>query len=194
MLCHMFATIGDSDDTALAFFESPPVGLELRDYYIRQGKRLGKHYPADARIKMDHRSKGNKLASMLGNTMSFLIVHTDVKKLIETNNLNAEIEYLPVNIYNHKGRLQSSDYWIINVIGTLDCVDKEKSDIDYEDETRQEVIGVGTIVLDGKKLRGAPDLFRVPEQAEDIIASDRLYRILVAGKFSNLAFSPIEVA
>jgi hypothetical protein len=185
-------TLGDRSDKTLAFFRSSPKGLELRDYYLNEGVRLDAHYPSDAQLHMDPRSPGMKLSSLLGNIKSFLIVHTDMKNVIEQTCSN-EIEYLPVSIVNHKKRVQSKDYWFVNPIGVVDCVDRAASDIDYRSDDPQQVVGVTKLAFSSAKLVGAPHLFRVPEQPEEFFISATLGKAFLSHEFSNVLLQNVEV-
>lgn len=188
----MIWTLGDRSNTSLAFFKDSPTGLELRDYYLIQGKRLGTHYPEDAKLHMDNRTRGIKLSSLLGNTNYFLVVCTEMKNVIEQTCTN-EIEYLPISIVNHKGRVQSQNYWIINPIGTYDCVDRSASDIDYLSTDPQKVIGVTKLVFSSAKLANAPHLFRVPEQPEEYFISATLGKALLPHAFTNVLLKSVEI-
>jgi len=185
-------TLGDRSDRSLAFFRTPPKGLELHDYFLRQGLRLGALYPTNANMQMDPRTKGLKLSSLLGTVTSFLIVHDDMKNVIEQS-CDSEIEYLPVSIVNHKNRVASQEYWIVNPIGTSDCVDRATSDIDYLSTDPNQVVGVTRLCFSAAKLAGAPHLFRVPEQPEEYFISSTLGRALAEREFSNVLLKAVEI-
>src|SRR5207302_1272588 len=106
---------------------------------------------------------GIKLASLLGNTQSYLIVNTEVKNVIVEHCTLSELEVLPFTLYNHKKRIHSSDYWIVNPIGYLDCVNRAASNIRYLSTDPTKIVAVRKFVLDTKRLENAPDLFRVVE-------------------------------
>ena len=59
----------------------------------------------------------------------YLIVSGKVKAILEKEALT-NIEYLPVLIYDQKKRCASSDYYIANILGSIDCLDHEKSEYD----------------------------------------------------------------
>jgi len=176
--------MGSETNKALAFVRDPPSGLCLRDYYMRTGERIGEHYPKDAKVNLDPRRKGIKLESVLGNILSYLMVNTQAKALILSICSN-EIETLPFTLYNHKKRVHSNDYWILNPIGTFDCVNREASEIIIEDD---EIIGVESVTFDSRKMKAAPDLFRVPEKPEWYFVSETLARAFKNAKLTNIIF------
>jgi hypothetical protein len=163
------------EDEDYAFLEQTPEGTLAIDYKMATGEPMGKDYPERARITMDAAHPGIQLADLVGNSCGLLIVSRRVKEGIERV-VTAPVEYLPVAIYNHKKRLASKDYFIINPLGTLDCLDLDRSEITWSDG---EVVDVDVFVLDPKKLDGAPDLFRIKEDPRTYVMSKRLVKELV---------------
>ena len=184
---------GDTGDGSLAFVADPPKQLGARDYYMRRGERIGSLYPSDVRLHLSKRAPGIKLHSLLGNLLSYLILNSQAKDLF-LKSCQCEIEALPFTLINHKGRVHSKDYWILNPIGTFDCVNRDASDIEYEDATKQEIVGVGwgpgSLVFDANKVRNAPGLFRVPEEPALMFISESLARAIKAAQLTNVL--PIE--
>ena len=109
---------------------------------------------------------------IIGNTQSLLIVSKVLKEQIDQVNADP-VQILPVAIHNHKNRLASADYFVVNPIGQRDCLDLEESEIEWHDA---DVVAVEKLVLAEGKLDGAPDLFRVKEDPSAYIASEDLVR------------------
>lgn len=179
-------------DPEFCFLRDYPEGVELNRYKFGKGEAFGDDYPDDPRIYMNKKERGLKLPSVVGNTRSMLIVHRDVKKIIEKND-PGPIEFLPLHIYNHKKRLASDEFFVVNPLGTWDCLDLDASEIDYLDGKVADVL---ELVLDRKKLEKAPDLFRVKEDPSVYVASRRLLEKIVGGKVkvTNLYIDPLPVA
>lgn len=184
-------TMGNIRDRSLAFIDQPPDGLGLQDFFPARGRPVTEHYPEDAKIYLQSKSPGIKLSSLLGNTISYLIVHTAMKDVIAAQH-KGEIEILPFTLYNHKKRVHSKDYWIVNPIGTIDCVNKEASEITYGGDGNTQVVGVDKWVLDPKKLEAEPALFRVPENPEEYFINARLGKAFQENKFTNVLLTEVE--
>jgi hypothetical protein len=184
--------LGDSKDRSLAFIDEPPVGLGIYDYRMSRGKRIGEHYPSDARIYLQPKSPGIKLGSLIGNTLNYLIVNSQIKDII-AEDYRGELELLPFTLYNHKKRVHSNDYWIINPIGSLDCLNKAASETTYSADVKTDVVAVHKYVFDPKKLEGAPDLFRIPEDLTQYFISGRLAKVLQDHKFTNIFLFEVGV-
>ena len=163
-------------DTAFAFVANDPSGFK-RSYKLSEGDEVRERdeYPKDAHVQMDDRF-GRELGGLVGNTRSLLIVNRAIKETIEQANANP-VQILPVGIFNHKARLESSDYFIINPLGVLDCADLAESDIEFHEG---EVVKVKKLVLSADKLRDAPDIFRVKESPSTYVASEKLVDTWIA--------------
>ena len=185
-------TLGDDQDVKLAFIDEPPEDLGLYSYCLARGERIGDRYPADAKIYLQPKSPGIKLSSLIGNTNRYLIVNTDVKNVILEHCAQSDFEVLPFTLYNHKKRIHSSDYWIINPIGYLDCVNRAASQIEYLDTDPTKIVDVDKFVLDPKRVKNAPDLFRVPEDREKYFISARLAKAFQDRRFTNMILTEVD--
>ena len=83
----------------------------------------------------------------------------------------------------------SRDYFIVNPLGTFDCLDRKKSEIQFEGD---EIVGIDKIVLDSKKMKDAPDIFRLPEAPSEYFVSQRLVTKLQSLKPTNLYLRNID--
>lgn len=141
--------------------------------HIHQGKACAGAFLPDSRIRMDREWPGMQLAGVLGNTSSLLVVHVKFKEIIERFMKPQEvIEFLPLAIINHKGRVASRDYFLVNPVGTLDCLDYKKSAVDRMKDGR--VIGVDKFVLSKKKIAWEPALFRPLEAPTEYIINGKI--------------------
>jgi hypothetical protein len=192
MRCFQLHTEGNTADKSLAFVDQPPDGLGLYDVYLSEGDPIGDRYPANARISLRPSYPGIRLSSLLGNCLCFLIVNTAIKDIFVAE-AKAAVEALPFTLLNHKKRVHSRDYWIINPLAIVDCVDKEHSEIVYFDESKTTVVAVNKFVFDARKLEGQPPLFRVPEARTEYFITVELARALKQHDFSNMRVSEIEV-
>jgi uncharacterized protein DUF1629 len=190
-------TLGDVDGER-AVIDRAPEDLGLQYYRLAKGVRIGDLYPDDARVLMSKKFQGLKLDSLLGNTKGFLIVKVPVKEAIEAHCADDDIEYLPFTLYNLKKRVQSKDYFIVNPIGTVDCLNLEASVIKYVDKpgdpSHGAVVNVKKYVFEPKKLKRAPALFRVKEKPTRYVVNEQLASAFDKAKFSNISLTEVEQA
>ncbi len=185
-------TLGNTQDKRLAIINRTPEGLGLYDAYVATGRRVTEHYPDNAKITLQAKYPGIRLSSFLGNTRDYLIVHADVKTVIEKH-CPADLEVLPFTLYNHKGKEYSKDYWIINPIGSVDCVDRQASDIVYLDDTKTDIVSIQKYVFDADRLAHSPALFRVPEECSEYFMNENLVNELIERKFTNFVVREVPL-
>jgi hypothetical protein len=195
MKYYFIDTLGNLDDE-WCLLDAPPEDMGLAYYMPAEGERVGDEYPSDAKIYMSEEYPGIKLGSLIGHTESYLIVSRAVKEVIEAHCMDVEIEYLPFTLYNHKKRVHSREYFIINPIGTIDCLNLDASEIEYFEEEGDPydgaVVDVDKFVLDRKKLEGAPALFRIREDPGEYVINEKLARAFRERGFTNIQLDKIE--
>ncbi len=79
------------------------------------------------------------------------IVSGKLKDLLD--NLKVPVQYFPVSIVEIEGAQTVQGFYAINVIGLVNCIDFNKSDLEVEEEDGEivDIIDVGTMVLKDKR-------------------------------------------
>lgn len=172
------------------FLKDLPTGAEGDCYRMSRGLAMGAAYPANAILQMTDDSRGTELPSVIGNVDTLLIVHRDLKDVFASTGV--PMECLPFTLMNQKKRVASRDYFIVNPLGWFDCIDFKASEIVYAKSEPTVIIDVERLVLDGKKLEQAPDFFRIAQQRERYVVSERLGQKLAALKPTNVTVVPLE--
>jgi hypothetical protein len=142
--------------------------------------------PKDARIYMDKENLGIQLSSLIGNTQQMVVVHKDVKDIIRKHCGDEKVEYLPVTLYDHRKRAHGQDYFVINPLGTFDCLDFEASTLHRMKDDPERILEVLNPVLDRKKMKNAPPLFRIDKSSTTYVLNFELAKELSEGDISNL--------
>lgn len=172
------------------FLEAHPPDDDNHVRRLSMGQRVGEAYPSDFSFYMDERNPGFHLPSLIGNTLLLLIVRRDIKEAIALVN-TGEIEFKPILLINHKKKLASQDYFIVNPIGHLAVLDEKRSDVTNRGQNRYRLRGKP--VLSREKLREAPDLFRLREDVFTIIVSSALVDALRPLRPTNFLMSKLEI-
>jgi len=193
MRYYFLEVLGDLDDGDLLILDENPAGIGVKYSFLMKGIELGNDFPANAVIAMSDDRTGIKLSHLIGNTSSFLIVHQDMRKVIETD-LKDKAEYFPFTLLDHEGREYSKEYCIINPLGARDCLDYARSDIDYYKGNKEKVLGVNRFVLDAEKLADEPALFRIKEDPTEYVISEKLYKQFQKEEFSNVVVREIAIS
>ncbi|NTX02422.1 imm11 family protein [Myxococcus sp. CA040A] len=182
-------TLGNVNDSELGLSDGAPEGMELHSYCMAFGDSTHLLYPAEAKISLREDRPGIKLSSLLGNTNSYLIVHSTMKDVIEAHCQGIEVEFLPFDLHDHRKRLYSRDYFIINPLGTHDCLDPVASGVQRGPEGS--VIHVESYTLDPRKATHLPRLLRPNEDPSVYIVSEELASALRDKGFTNVQLNPL---
>lgn len=188
----LLETLGDVNDRGLCMIHDFIKGIEMSAWKVGKGERVGAEYPRDAKIYMSKESPGIKLSDVLGTVRNMLIVSSRLRALIERHCTN-DIEYLPFTLYDHRKRVHSQDYSIINPIGTVDCLDLKASRITWGKSDPTRISSVQKRVLDRKKLENAPQLFRIDKDACSYVVGLELAKEMNTQKVSNAFWSELAV-
>src|SRR5687767_2741713 len=181
-----------SDDPKYYFIDKRPKGLGLKSWRMAEGAAVKSEWPVEPPpVYPSDDCQGVKLTSLIGTTLDYLIVSSELRDLIKEHCQSAEIEYLPIALYSKKKRLQSADYCLVNPVGAVDCLDLERSKIHYT--PKGEIVDVNKAVLNPAKLEGAAALFRIKESPRQYVVSEPLARAFAARPFTNLYIKEIEV-
>ncbi len=183
-----------SDDPKFYFVDKRPKGLGVGSWRMAEGAKIADKWPKEPPpVYPSDDCLATKLPSLIGNTLSYLIVSSDLRKLIQEQCREPEIEYLPITLYTRKKREQSRDYWLVNPIGTVDCLDLARSEIVYNKAGTGEVVAVHKFVLDSRKLTDVAPLFRIKEDPRQYVVTEPLARAFAERPFTNLFIREIDV-
>jgi len=142
---------------------------------------------------MSDKYKGMQTPDLLANTDSLLVVSERLKNVIQKYT-QEHAEYLPVSIINHKGRIASDSYFIVNPIGTYACYD-DKTVFSYARDGSGTVTGFEKLVFSAEKLKNVPAVFRKSIQANEIyIQGTDIFDDLKALQLTNTAGPRMEIA
>ena len=187
------SVLGDPDDDSLCFLDNFVEGINPLAHRASSGLRIGAEYPKEAKIFMNRENPGIKLSPLLGNSRNVLVGSNEFKAAIEKHCKN-EIEYLPFTLYDHRKRVHSRDYFIINPIGTFDCLDRKESVIEWDDEDPEEIIGFDKLVLDRKKMKDAPQCFRIDKAPSAYVLGLEVAREFKAQSFKNIWWTELPLS
>ena len=120
-------SVGDTSNENFCFTDNEPDPID--SYDLITGIRVADEYPdgiGDVTLQLGEDAPGLELPSFVGNTDSMLIVNSEAAGVIQTHDVG-DIEVIPFKLINHKGRVHSDDYVFLNPIGTIDCLDMDKT-------------------------------------------------------------------
>jgi hypothetical protein len=150
-------------------------------------------FPADAQFQMDpDRPKDVKLADVVENMNSFLIVSERLKDLFVTLNALKKCEVLPVGILNHKGRLEKANYFIIHQVDHPQCVDEAQSVGVKSQLDPSEYISLTKLVFDESKIDPELAILRPSAYRDRAFFRRDIVEKFLASGMTGLKFYEVE--
>ncbi len=150
-------------------------------------------FPDDAFFPMDEEfPKAVKLADVLDNSVSLLVVSEKLAEFLKKEKLLAHNEVHPVGIDNHKGRREKAKYFIIHQIDDPKCVDAAKTVGEKSTLQADEYNTLEKLVIDEKKVPRDYAIFRAAEYKDRILVrSEAADKIEKAG-FTGVTFYDLD--
>jgi hypothetical protein len=176
------------DHEALAWIEEQPPELEEDDYRLSEGLPARGWFPGSLRFTLS-RDSGVRVADSIPNVLSLLIVSDRLKQALEVR-ANSKIEFLPVSILNKKKRPLVEPYYVANLLGSIACMDREKSEFKMNAVLKDQVLWFARLVLDEPRIPPKANLFRLREQMDLVLVRDDLADVLA--KFTGLRLPPLD--
>ena len=116
------------------------------------------------------------------------VIYSKLKEFLEKEVVINTIEYLPVRIINHKGRVASEDYFILNPLDVCDCIDLDRSGVVWNRIRAKFISGCKGLVLRHEAIPMDYKLFRLKYWEHNIIVSADLVDTLTAAELTGLRF------
>jgi hypothetical protein len=96
------------------------------------------------------------------------------------------VEYLPVAIRNPKGRIISKDVFIVHPLEPVDCLDVDKSSVEWSPIAETDIDRVARVVLDESKLDPTRQLFRLAKFPDLVLVRRDLANSIDAEGFTGM--------
>lgn len=177
-----YYTFGMTDDLSLAFIDRfEGIGSPLD---LDKGVRMGENFRPTVKAYLDKRY-GDLLTDFLSNTSNMIPISEKMKGVFEGVGFNEQrVEYLPFELYNIKKRLIKKQYYVANALERINCIDRTKSILSYNDEN--EISRVKRLYIQDSLVPHESCFFRLGEAPEYIVIREDLVNHLMAENISGL--------
>ncbi len=129
-------------------------------------------FPSSARLDMNPEYPNDlALTDSLYNKDMLIVASPKLRDLLEGLAIPC-MEYIPVGVFNHKGRPVEPPYVIAHPIEPIDCLDAAASGADYSVIDPDTIDSVQSLVIDESRVAPARLLFR-PKGYPDVILAHR---------------------
>lgn len=162
------------------------------DFMLTRGDSLAGAWPEDVSFRMDPDfPRQIALSDHLLNPENLIIASPALASFFKgVASLN--LEYLPVTVYNHKGRVASDEYQIVHLINPQACIDTAASGVEWNSINPNWIDTVENLVIDESKIDPDVPLFRVKHLRDAIVIRDDLAEAIVDAGFTGIEFVEIS--
>jgi hypothetical protein len=148
---------------------------------LRNGVSREEGFPPDAALHMDPaHKKDTKLGDQIYNVDGLYVVSVKLRTMIDCAK-PANLEWLPVTIFDHKGNVASGDHAIANPVDVIDCIDQKRSSLSWNPVDKDKISDCARLVLLEETLPAQLVLFRMKHLAGVVLVREDLAKALKAG-------------
>jgi hypothetical protein len=119
------------------------------------------------------------------------IVSLRLRQMLESAGTK-RIEFLPIELINHKGRKEPSEYFILHPLEMLECIDLDASGVEWNSIAPDQISRCRGLVLNHDAIPGDYKVFRPKFWGGNILIREDLVDKLIKADFSGLSFRPVD--
>jgi hypothetical protein len=158
---------------------------------VTKGVKL-EPWPRNVQLHMDPNfPKAIQLPDCAVNLPDAIVVSKRLKEFVEARK-PAHMEYLPISIINHKGKVASSEYFILNPFKLQDCIDQAASKIRWNPMDKNEISACTKMVIDEAQVERNAKVFRLEHYPSKVLIERKLAEEAGAAKFTGFDFIEID--
>lgn len=164
--------------------ESAHIDQDLEDlekpWLLGQGVRVGADFPSGSPWPLSRTWKGVRLNDFVSNKFGRLVVSERVRKILEAEPI--EIEWLPIRLFDQKKREIQAPYFVANLVGTVECIDVERSEFSRSSAFPDSIFILRRLILDRARVPENTPLFRLNQMPQTLIVrADLVEKFQTAG-------------
>jgi len=182
----------DDEDRKFAQATSQPDFLLnwKEDYLLHDGVPVSQVIPPDRVIELD-KTSGTVIPDSIPNSLLLLLVSDELRGCLEKHS-GAQIEFVPFTLQNQRGRKMKEPYFIANVLGRVDCMDRKKSDVDWSAIEPDSADLIRRLVLVPSQLPRKARLLRVGNVDGVFLVREDLAQELLRGPSYGAFFQDLD--
>lgn len=167
------------------------TGVDQR-YTLFKGIPLAQSFAKDAAFHMDPDfPKDLLLTDNMANPLSCMVVSKRLADGLRDEKVD-RLEYLPVSIIDHKGKVASKDYFILNPLEPVDCIDRKNSKFKASAILPDEITRFEKLVIDESAVPGGRKIFRMKGFGNIALVAKTLADSLKKGNFTGLGWRDVS--
>ncbi|RKH68641.1 imm11 family protein [Corallococcus llansteffanensis] len=183
--------VDDDEDESFAWMEPLRKDpFEGNGYLLKEGVPCKDWFPEGLIFDLS-KERGSKLTDSIPNTSALLVVSAKLKGILEKETPQGTIEFLPVRLRTPRKKTLDTPYFVANVLGTVACMDAQKSDFTMDSIIKDQVHRFRRLVLQEKKIPKDAKLFRLAEKSRLILIREDLGQIIIDEDCTGMIFQEL---
>ena len=123
---------------------------------------------------------------------NYPVISKRLREALEASSAGTKMEYLPVTVVNHKGRVASKDYSLVNPLDVVDCIDADRSGIKWNALDENDISSCDRLVLRDDKVAPSISVFRPRFMLSAYLMRRSVAERLTGTGFTGLSFTEPE--
>jgi hypothetical protein len=164
------------------------------EWAVSQGVSLADSPPEQLSMSMYAEEPRNTvLPDYVDNMDSLVIVSPRLKAFLEAQEVS-HVEYYPIEIIDHKGKVASTDYFVAHLIDPVDCIDADASKAKWTNQglPTERIRRLERLVLDLARVPEGRKLFFPKFYNKYPIMRRDLAEAMQEGGFTNVHIVPFD--
>ncbi len=177
-------------DPSFAWIDELPGGIAGKSYLLNEGEPCADWFPADAELGISD-EYGIKLPDAIPNTVLIHVVSDRLRRILEERS-GARIEFLSVRILGKKRRPDKRPYHVMNLLGSVACLDRPRSDYDVSHILKNQIARFRKLSLDETRIDPQLKLFRLADMPDLVLVREDLVAEIQAASCTGMTFLRTE--
>jgi hypothetical protein len=179
----------------------PPADAGIIDAYpdgsppgwkFKVGTSLAGQFPKKAWVRFSRQfADGRKLYDFQPNILEVPIVSPKVRRILDGAGVD-NVEYLAVQVKDHKSKVIGSDYSIVNLLRPEEAIDMARSKVTVDPILPEQIGLLEKLALDRKKIDPEARLFRCKTMRTVILVRDDVREALEKGGVTGFRTFPAD--
>jgi hypothetical protein len=165
-----------TDYTSAVIEELPPGGPE--DFILDRGERVAQLFPPEPTVRFSEDfPKRRKVCDFMSTTFGSHIVSAKVKRILEEQGAD-NCEFIPLTMLDHKGKVASKEHFLLNVLGHVEAVDMERSQVVMNSILKDRIGNFERLVLKRDAIPPNAIIFRLSRKRDEFLVNQAAYEAL----------------
>jgi hypothetical protein len=177
-----------SDESELRIDNVPPI-IDANDWNFDNGERIGMPLPV-IDIPFTMRADDRLTDNLVVPGCRGLLVNTRLKAILDELGIE-NLQYFDTRLQNQNDQKVSDDYYLVNIIGRLSCIDMNASELELDADGEIEFIN--SLALRPELSESPLKIFRDERFQSLIVAHESIKDALGEQKISGIRFYRPEV-